>query len=68
MGNRCVVYFHSNHPWDLNQMINLWLEEHDYTPISISTLLDGKEFVAHLIVEEKVETFDSLWTDGGLPI
>jgi hypothetical protein len=63
-----LEYFHDSHPYDLETRINNWCENHKLEPVSISVLMDGEEFVAFVVVEEKKEKFDSLFTDGGLPL
>lgn len=68
MGNKCVRCFHANDACELEYMIDNWCEIHKLEPVSVSVLMDGEEFVAFVVVEEKKEKLDSLFTDGGLPL
>lgn len=52
MASKHIEMFYDRHPGDLESKINIWCEEHKYEPTSISVVMDSKEFVAFVVVEE----------------
>ena len=55
MGSKHVEYFHASSPCHIEEQINWWCEDHKCEPVSISVLMDGSEFVAFVVMEDKYE-------------
>ena len=53
MGLKHVEYFHESSPVWLEERINSWAENNDCEPISISAFMDGSEFLAFVVMEDR---------------